>query len=119
MKYTILPNGNLRLSSTNEAELEDAESVSDAVDSLLANSDLCWLSPTVCGDLADAPILAILEYPEVPVEAVDGNGYVSCGRWDGQHWSYRVAHRWGWMGYAVSDLVEELLEKGEATLQIP
>ena len=54
MNYTILPNGNLRLQATNKAELSDAETVSDAVDTLLANSDLCWLSPAVCGDMTDA-----------------------------------------------------------------
>ena len=119
MTYTTLPNGNLRLCTTQKDELADVETASDAVDTLLANSDLCWISPTVCGDLTDAPILAILEYPEVPVEAEDGNGYVSCGRWDGQHWSCRVAHRWGWMEYATRDLADELLEKGEATLTAP
>jgi hypothetical protein len=119
MKYELLPNGNLRLSADNPEELADADTIEEAMEHLLSSSDLCWIDPSICGDLTDAPMLAILDYPELPVEALPGRGYVDCGYWDGKHWSYRVARRWGWMDYAVKDLLEELKEQGEAVLLAP
>jgi hypothetical protein len=119
MKHEILPNGNLRLIADNPEELTDADTIEEVLDTLLANSDLCWIDPFTCGDLTDAPILAILDYPEQAYEALPGNGRVGCGFWEGKHWSRRVAMRWGWMGYAVKDLLEELRARGEAILLAP
>ena len=118
MQHKILPNGNLRLSADPE-ELADADTIEEALEHLLANSDLCWIDPSICGDLTGAPILAVLDYPEQSYEALPGSGRVGCGFWDGKHWSYRVAQRWGWMSYAVKDLLEELKERGEAVLLAP
>lgn len=119
MKYEILPNGNLRLIADNPEQLADADTIEEALEPLLANSELDWIDPSVCGDLTAAPMLAMLDYTEAGVEALPGNGYVECGFWDDQHFSYRVKRRWGWMDYAVQDLLEELREQGEATLIAP
>ena len=119
MGCEILTNGNLRLIVDNPAALADVDTIEEALEQLLANSDLCWIDPSVCGDLTSAPLLAGLVYPEQSYEALPGNGRVACGFWDGKHWSCRVAMRWGWMDYAVKDLLEELREHGEAILLAP
>lgn len=119
MRYEIVPNGNLLLSLTSSEELEDVETIEELLESLIANSELDWLDPSICGDLTDAPMLAVLDYPELPVEALPGRGYVDCGFWDNKHWGYRVAQRWGWMDYAVKDLLEEIREKRYAILIVP
>ncbi len=119
MRYEILPNGNLRLIADNPEELADADTIEEALEHLLANSDLCWIDPSVCGDLTGAPILAILADHEEAVEALPGRGYVDCGFWDDRHWAYRVVQRWGWMDYAVKDLLTVLRERGEAVLLAP
>lgn len=119
MKHEILLNGNLRLIADNPEELADADTIEEALESLLANTDLCWIDPSICGDLTDAPMLAMLDYPEAAVEALPGNGYVDCGYWDDKHWALRRALRWGWMDYAAKDLLEELKEHGEAILRAP
>jgi hypothetical protein len=119
MTYEILLNGNLRLTVDNREELEDAENIAELMERLIANSELDWICPSVCADLTDAPMFAVLDYPEQAYEALPGNGRVGCGFWDGKHWSRRVAMRWGWMDYAVKDLFDELREKGCAVLIAP
>lgn len=119
LKYEIVPNENLLLSLTSSKELEDAETIEELLESLVANSELDWLDPSICGDLTDAPMLAILDYCEQPLEAIPGNGRVAAGFWDGQAWSRQVLHRWGWMQYETKDLLEEIREKRCAILQSP
>lgn len=116
MTYNILEKGNLELVADDPGELENAETIEELLERLLANSELQWLGPEVCGDLTDAPMLAILSYLDVEHEAVLGDGYVSAGCWDGKHWSYKVAQRWAWMDYQVSDLLEHLRKHGRAIL---
>jgi hypothetical protein len=117
VKYEILPNGNLRLTVDNREELEDAEDIEELMEDLIATSELDWICPSVCGDLTDAPMLAILNCEEEPVAASRGSGRVLTRRW--QDWSVAVTHRWGWMDYAVKDLFDELREKGCAVLIAP
>lgn len=119
MQYEILSNGNLRLIADNPEELADADTIEELLEQLISNSELDWIDPSICGDLTSAPILAQMDYTEVAVEALPGDGYVDCGFWDDQHFSYRVKRRWGWMDYAVKDLLEELRENGSATLTAP
>lgn len=118
MQYEILSNGNLRLIVGNPGEL-DVGTIEELLEGVTSYTDLCWIDPSICGDLTSAPMLAQLEYPEVAAESLPGNGYVDCGFWDNTHWAYRVHRRWGWMDYQIKDLVDELREKGEAILIAP
>ena len=63
---------------------------------LVCNSELDWVDPSMTGDLTDAPMLGTYEYPS------DGDRV--------------VLERWAWMSYAVRSLLEELRDKGTATL---
>ena len=68
---------------------EDKPTEGEALESLLANSDLDWIQPDEIGALTDAPILGFRE---------DGN----------------VIAAWGFMDYQVQSFVDDLIEKGEA-----
>jgi len=65
----------------------------DLLESLVCNSELEWIDPSVTGDLTAAPILAILD------EA-------------GQ-----ILHRWGFMDYQVRSVLQDLAERGRAEFQ--
>jgi hypothetical protein len=90
MQHKIIPS-TLVITGTPD---EDAKDIFEALESLIANSELDWIDPSEAGDLTDAPILGIR----------DENGNAT-------------DERWGYMDYAVSDPLEVLREKGEIRFQ--
>lgn len=86
----------------------------DLFDSFIANSEYEWISPVLCMDLTDAPLLATFgEERELPEGAGgDGSGWIVSGPGLGMP----VEGRWGWMNYAVSSIQQELAENGSVTL---
>lgn len=73
----------------------DAWAESEALESLLANSELEWIAPEDCGALTDAPILGVWEYNE------DGH-------------QIKVLAAWGFMDYQVRSFLDDLIETGRA-----
>ena len=67
----------------------------EALEPLIANSELDWIDPAECGDLTDAPILGIREEDGVPLE------------------------RWGFMDYQVRTFLDDLIETGRAVFTGP
>jgi hypothetical protein len=67
----------------------------EALDSLIANSELDWIDPAECGDLTDAPILGIRDVDGVPLE------------------------RWGFMNYQVRTFLGDLIDDGRAVFTGP
>ena len=63
----------------------------DALEHLIANSELSWIDPAETGDLTDAPILGLRNENGEPTDA-----------------------RWGYMNYAVRSFVTDLIEDGKA-----
>jgi hypothetical protein len=113
----ILNNGNLKLTVNDAAALADEDTIEAALEVMLSNSIFNWLDPSVCGDLTDAPMLAIISARTRDIDATPGSGYVAAGFWDGKPRAHRVTHRWAWMDYAVRDLLECLKTDGYAVLQ--
>lgn len=127
MEYTILPNGKLRLTADQyeraqlaevkrEREGFDHSAEVDALDSLIANSELQWIPEGTTSDLTSAPMLGILGEAEA-----GGNGplgAVLMGRWPDkagvvQGYFAPVLSRWCYMSYQVRSFCDDLLEKGE------
>lgn len=125
MKHEILPNGCLKITCSDEdranlRELLDErrpgrDIEAEALENLLANSELMWVDPADTGDLTSAPMLGILGEDGVKdiTLFVENFGLFYLGS-DGfnTHVAPIIA-RWAWMHYAVRSFVEELIEKGE------
>ena len=62
----------------------------EALESLVANSDLDWIRPEEIGALTDAPILGLRKEDGTPEAA------------------------WGFMDYAVRSFVQDLIDTGKA-----
>lgn len=90
LAYQIIP-GWLIISGTPD---EDDRDIYEAMERLISNCELDWISPNETGDLTDAPILGIRDR--------DGNP---------------TDERWGYMDYAIHDPLERLREKGEIRFQ--
>lgn len=92
-----------------------------AFERLIANSELEWIAPEVCGDLTAAPILGILG----PEDAVDdktwdnGQGTVWFGHMAGCVLVHPVLERWAFMDYQVRSVLEDLRDKGQAVFVAP
>lgn len=103
--------------------LEDVEDAMREI--MIRNGTFMDISPAVCGDLTDAPMIGILGEVEPGIGYPDrrlkydgvGCGYVS------ESTSYtsmnskhntraKVRARWAYMNYAVTDWREELVETG-------
>lgn len=96
----------------------------DAFDRLISNSELRWISPEICGDLTEAPILGITGEPESRDASRDGDGAILCGRWPDEAgmariWVEPVLERWAFMDYSLRSPLFDLLEKGEAIFTAP
>lgn len=98
--------------------------MADAFDRLICNSEFRWISPEICGDMTDAPILGITGEPEPRDESRDGDGALLCGRWPDKAgmariWVEPVLERWGYLSYMLRSPLSDLLEKGEAVFTAP
>ena len=87
-------------------EIGTNRSLWDAFEWLIANSELEWVAPEVCGDLTDAPILGI--YAASP----------DAGK-IGQSWPFAVLERWGFMSYQLRSPLQDLRDTGEAVFTAP
>lgn len=118
-RYEILPNGYLKLTLDTEeiAEAKENEitTIEDLLESMIANSELSWINPSDTGDLTEAPMLGIIGNEQIPTG--ERPGLINVGFWEETPWCSPILKRWAWMSYAVSDLLETLLEKGEAILE--
>jgi len=130
MNYKILPNGNLLITADSNERQSLREQVahvpdschieSDALESLIANSELDWIPEGTTGDLTSAPMLGILGEP-----TPGGNGplgAVLVGRWEDptgtvQVYFCPVVARWAYMRYEVRSFVDDLIETGECRWQ--
>ena len=136
MQATQLRNGNLKISidATEQTELQSAydadpdkfgsDSTLYAVfESLTCNSEYDWLGPEVCGDMTDAPILAILgeEREAKDGETADnGSGNVGTTFYYGKATRLcPVEKRWGFMDYAMRSPLDDLREQGYAIFTAP
>lgn len=97
----------------------------EAMESLLANSELEWINPTDTGDLTDAPILGIMGDRDIPEDqkcrAGDCFGFRCVGRWPVAGRTkepmchYRaIVSRWGYPHYAVRSFLSDLADTGKA-----
>lgn len=84
----------------------------EALETLVANSELQWVNPADTGDLTDAPMLGILGEEQRdnsgPFGAVlagnDGKGAIYCP----------ILERWAFMAYETRSFVSDLSEHGRA-----
>ena len=84
----------------------------EAMEHLLSNSELRWVTPDVTGDLTDAPLLAI--FGETTDTEAGPYGSVFVGHWDDKNWHEPVLERWGYAPYALRSFLSDLLDAGEA-----
>jgi hypothetical protein len=88
----------------------------DAFDHLIANSELTWINPKDTGDLTDAPILGVLGEEGIKQHTVflENYGLVETGS-DG-FWTMvqPILKRWAFMDYQLRSPLEDLVEKGKA-----
>ena len=76
------------LSTDSEDYTENMEY--DALESMISNSELCWVRPEEIGALTSAPILGFRDENGVPT------------------------HAWGFMDYPVRSFLQDLVETGKA-----
>jgi len=91
------------------------ESLTEAIESLLCNSDLNWIDPMDTGDLTDAPMFGILG--EETTEGKGPFGSVLVGSYGEKGkppvpWYQPIIGRWAYMDYQIKNPLEELIEHG-------
>jgi hypothetical protein len=87
----------------------------NALESLIANSELEWIRPEEIGALTSAPILGIYgNETELPANVKHPEDLLIIGRWDGKTWYQPVSAAWGFMDYAVRSFLQDLIEDGKA-----
>jgi hypothetical protein len=136
LTHTILEDGNLKIEADEAtmAELKEMRfenpcaftaerTLYDVFENLLGNSNLEWIDPSECGDLTDAPILGI-RGDVYPVDDPNLSGPMVQGHWrddegNMQTWVRDVESRWGYMDYAVRNILDDLADKGCAIFQAP
>ena len=125
---SILPNGNLKLTISEEgrkqlaeekAEDPDFDSDSfmyDIMEGFIGNSEFSWVNPEDIGALTEAPCLGILGAEKVGEEGVFGGSWEDeSGKF--QTWSRPIESAWAFMDYQVTSVQEQLLDKGYAIFQ--
>lgn len=121
MKYEILPNGNLRISATEEERKDIVPPESDeflyegeCLERLIANSELDWIPEGVTDDLTSAPMLGILAE-----EGYSGPTFNRPHRGAAYETDTpKIDHppiiaRWAYMDYQARSFVDDLIETGE------
>lgn len=126
MRYTYDSNTNgcliLRADSEERAMIkqlisEQGETTNaeyDALEHLLANSELDWIRPEEIGALTDAPILGFREPEQELTADIDPDYVYVVGHWDGKTWYEPVRAAWGFMDYQVRSFLTDLVETGQA-----
>lgn len=92
----------------------------EALESLVANSELQWISPADTGDLTNAPILGILGEEGIKDITVflPNFGLIETGRDErGNVHAQPILERWGFEPYQIRLMTEDLIEKGSVTLR--
>ena len=84
----------------------------EALEILIANSELQWLEPSDTGGLTDAPILGVIG--EETREKTGPFGAVHVGGDEKGPIFSPILERWGYMDYAVRSFLEDLAETGKA-----
>ena len=84
----------------------------DALEHLIANSELDWLDSEDTGDLTDAPILGLTGEPQKEESGPHGSHCV--GYWSGSAWYQPILERWGYPQYQVKSFLKDLLDTGRA-----
>jgi hypothetical protein len=98
---------------------EEGKSIMDqegeALEYLISNSELQWISPSATGDLTDAPILGILG--EEQRENSGPYGAVECGQDKDGKFYQPVLERWGFEPYQVRTFLSDLVANGKAVFR--
>lgn len=128
MRYTydLNTNGCLILYAANEDRHAIAQMVKDhgcdfcgqceydALESLIANSELDWIRPEEIAALTSAPILGFRgDETELPEDIDSLNVYITSSH-DGKTYYAPVTSAWGFMDYQVRSFLKELRDKGKA-----
>lgn len=95
----------------------------DAFERLIANSELEWIAPEVCGDLTDAPILGIWGPDKWVASHRDGDGTILVGS-DARRPVNpvnvcEIVERWAFMGYELRSPLHDLRDTGRAVFVAP
>jgi hypothetical protein len=92
-----------------------AISEAEALEKLIANSELEWIDPAETGDLTSAPMLGIWGSEEENSREKSGPfGAVHVGGDAGGAWYAPIVARWAYMNYQVRSFLDDLIEKGHA-----
>lgn len=91
----------------------------EALEPLLANSELDWVAPEITGDLTSAPILGVMGEPvpsnDGPPNHPPAYGWTQTAHglpWD--EWT-PILMRWGYADYQIRSPLQDLLEYGKVT----
>ena len=84
----------------------------EALEILIANSELQWLEPSDTGGLTDAPILGVIG--EETREKTGPFGVICVGGDEKGPIFSPILERWGFMQYETRSFLEDLMETGEA-----
>ena len=96
---------------------EDALDIYDALEPLIANSELNWIYPADTGDLTDAPMVGFLgEQFTYSGEGLPPYPCVFAGADGDKKIFHKITHRWAYMSYQVKSPLEDLRENEEITL---
>lgn len=133
MEYKILDNGNLRITAEAEervdlhklrAERREANESfgttadeADALEKLIANSELDWLPEGSTGDLTSAPMLGIYGEPQ-PLNALTARFGERVATHGSQGaWYEPITARWAFMDYQVKSFLDDMIFQGYADFQ--
>jgi hypothetical protein len=83
----------------------------EALEGLIANSELDWVCPEQTGDLTDAPLLGICGSEEYLFEDLpkDRVGEINTSRVNGVTWWTPILFRWGYEPYQVRSFLDDLI----------
>jgi hypothetical protein len=94
-------------------DIQSDNTMREALEPLVCNSELNWVLPEWTGDLTDAPMLGILGNL-----TTERKGMLA-GCWPdsegkSQTWFHPVLERWAFLDYALRSPLEDLRDKGTA-----
>ena len=125
LKISVNEDGRKELTALHDEDADrfgTNDTMFEIVESLLANSDLEWVSPEECGALTDAPLRGIFgDAVAMPVDSDDFCGRV-VGQWPDaegvlQKWIEPVETVFGFMDYQLRSPQDDLLSKGYCVFQ--
>lgn len=130
MQYHINEHGDLVITATQEERKELQEEIepsknqwgassieAEALEKLIANSELDWVRPEWVGALTSAPMLVTYLEPR-KIKKGEHPDYMCLAGKDGEDtWVQPVDKCWAYMDYQVRSFVTDLIEKGECVFQ--